>query len=202
MGNHRSSSAAWVVLVFIAALVAGSGRALAAGDQGQVPGPKLFEQDRIGVEFGLGLLAEAWNSNGSRESVVDGTLGVWWAFASRATLLVEFHATRVFQDQPRNAFVTGIAPIVRIRTLERERWTMFAEFGAGGMWSDTSVPERGTRFNYIGIAGLGFSRAMGEQTSLTSGVRWWHLSNNGLEGRDHNPDIQALGGYVALTIAF
>jgi hypothetical protein len=197
--GSRPAAASITIMLIAAGL--GLGRPALAAD-GQTPSPGLFDKDRVGVEFGLGLLTEAWNSNGSRESVADGTLGVWWAFASRATLVVEFHATRVFQESPRDAFVTGIAPVVRIKALDRGQWDMFAEFGIGGMWSDTAVPARGTRFNYLGIAGLGLSRALGEQTSLTTGVRWWHLSNNGLEGRDHNPDIQALGGYVALTIAF
>jgi hypothetical protein len=35
-----------------------------------------------------------------------------------------------------------------------------------------------------------------------AGFRWIHLSNNGREGHDRNPDIQALGGYAAVSVGF
>jgi len=161
-----------------------------------------FGDGGIGIEVGMGLLGEAWNLNNRREWLADGMLSVWWRFAKRASLVVEFHATRVFQEPSRDAFVTGVLPVVRVRVRESTFGDLFAELGTGASWSDTEVPERGTRFNFVGIAGLGLSHSISRQTSLTTGIRWFHLSNNGREGDDRNPDVQALGGYAALTLAF
>lgn len=174
--------------------------------QGAVPAiqetPRLgpFEKGAVGVEFGLGLLGEAWNLNRGREWLADGTLSVWWAFVNRASLVAQVHATRVFQQPNRDAFVTGFTPLVRFQLLDKEYLDLFTEIGVGASWSDTVVPPRGTRFNYVGLAGLGVSRRLGRQTHAIVGFRWLHLSNNGREGRDRNPDIQAIGGYGAVTI--
>jgi hypothetical protein len=164
------------------------------------PGP--FVRGTVGIEFGLGFLDEAWNLNGSREALVDGSVSVWWAFLSRTALVVDFHATRVFQQPSRNAFVIGVTPGVRFQIVRREPWDLFGEIGMGPSWSDTSVPPRGTRFNYLGHTGIGLSRRLGRQVHGIASFRWLHLSNNGHEGHDRNPDIQALGGYAAVTVGF
>jgi hypothetical protein len=157
----------------------------------------------VGIELSLGTYVESWNLNSNgREWLVDGGFSVWWAPVDRATLLVEFHATRVFQTSLRNAFVTGLVPIVRLQVLDRLPWGLFAEAGLGPSWSDTAVPAGGTRFNYLALAGLGVSRRVARHTSATVGFRWMHVSNNGREGHDRNPDIQGLGGVGAVSVAF
>jgi hypothetical protein len=118
------------------------------------------------------------------------------------TLVVDLHATRVFQEPLRDAFVTAVTPGVRLQIHRGEAWDLFSEIAAGPSWSDTAVPDGGTRFNYFGYAGIGVSHRLGRQVHGTAGLRWLHLSNNGREGHDHNPDIQALGGYVAIDVGF
>ena len=41
---------------------------------------------------------------------------------------------------------------------------------------------------------------MSSRIDLVGGLRWLHVSNNSLHGRDHNPDIQALGLYVGWRV--
>jgi hypothetical protein len=171
-----------------------------SSDTSRSPGP--FVRGTVGIEFGFGFLGEAWNLNRGREWLADGRLSVWWALLERATLVVDFHATRVFQHPLRDAFVTGVTPGVRFRIVRGEAWDLFAEIGVGPSWSDTVVPQRGTRFNYVGHTGIGLSRRLGRQVHGIVGFRWLHLSNNGREGDDRNPDIQALGGYAAVNIGF
>jgi Lipid A 3-O-deacylase (PagL) len=162
----------------------------------------LFAKGALGIEAGGAILGEAWNLNARREWLVDGSLSIWWGFHRRASLVVEFHATRVFQEPPRDAFVNGLVPLVRWRLIERPRRTLFVDVGPGISWSDTVTPPRGTRFNYLALAGAGVSHRLGKQTHAITAMRWLHLSNNGLEGRSRNPDIEALGGYVALAVVF
>jgi hypothetical protein len=164
--------------------------------------PDPFEKSALGVEFGLGLLGEAWNLNERREWLADGSLVIWWAFANGAALVIEFHAIRVFQRSSRNAFVNGLTPILRWRLRHAEPWSVFVEFGPGISWSDTVVPPRGTRFNYLIQAGTGLTRRLGRQMHAVVGLRWLHVSNNSREGRDRNPDIEALGGYAGLSVVF
>lgn len=164
--------------------------------------PGLFVRGSVGIELGLGLLTEAWNLNGGREWLADGRFSVWWACLNRVTLMIDFHGTRVFQELLRDAFVTGVTPGLRFQIVRGTPWDLFGDIGVGPSWSDTPVPERGTRFNYLGYTGAGVSHRMGRQVHGIAGVRWLHMSNNGREGHDHNPDVQALGAYAAINVGF
>ena len=172
-----------------------------APDSGAGPGPLPFEKGALGLEFALGVYNEAWNLNDRREWLVDGTAGVWWSFADRAMLVTEFHAARVFQAPSRAAYINGFTPLLRWRLFQPRSWTVFVDVGPGISWSDTAVPPRGTRFNYLLLAGTGVSRRIGRQTHAVAGFRWIHVSNNGRDGRGRNPDIEALGGYGGISVA-
>lgn len=160
-----------------------------------------FDAGSVGLEFAGGPFVEAWNLNEGREWLLAGTAGVWWAVTDRALLLTEFHVARVFQDPSRPAFINGFAPLVRWRLRRGPPWTLFADVGPGISWSDTAVPPRGTRFNFLLLGGGGAAWPIGRQVEALVGVRWIHLSNNGREGRRRNPDIEALGAYVGLSLA-
>jgi hypothetical protein len=162
----------------------------------------MFEKGSLGVEFGGALMIEAWNLNDRREWLADGSAAVFWSFTRRATLLVEFHATRIAQVSSRNAFVNGLVPQVRWRLFDIPGGTLFGEFGPGISWSDTRTPPRGTAFNYLIQGTVGVTRRIGSRSHLVTGFRWLHISNNSREGRARNPDIEALGAYGALSFAF
>lgn len=164
------------------------------------PGP--FARNAIGVEVGAGFFTEAWNSNGTHEWIGEGTFAVSWAFKEGAALVVEFHAAGIAQTQPRTAFLNGLAPVLRWRVLTRGASSMFIDLGAGVSWSDTTVPPRGTRFNYMLIAGAGLTHQLSRQVYAVASARLIHLSNASLMGPNHNPDIEALGGYFGLHFAF
>jgi hypothetical protein len=156
----------------------------------------------IGLELAVAGLGELWSLNGGREWLAGGSAAAWWAFADGRSLIVQFHATAVFQAEPRNAFVHAVVPSVRWGLARRPRMDVFAEFGAGVSWSDTRVPPRGTEFNYVAETGLGVARRIGRQTHAVAGVRLLHLSNNNRAGIGRNPDIEAIGGYAAVSVGF
>jgi hypothetical protein len=172
-----------------------------AGDDDHLP-RGMFEKGSLGVEFGGALLIEAWNLNDRREWLADGSAAVFWSFSRRATLLVEFHATRVEQVSSRNAFVNGLVPQVRWRLFDIPGGTLFGEFGPGISWSDTRTPPRGTAFNYLIQGTVGVTRRVGSRSHFVTGFRWLHISNASREGRGRNPDIEALGAYGGLSLAF
>jgi hypothetical protein len=161
-----------------------------------------FAPDTIGVELAVTGMGELWSLNGGREWLAGGSAGVWWAFAEGRSLVVQFHATEVFQAEPRPAFVNAVVPTVRWRLSRRPRMDVFAVVGVGVSWSDTRVPPHGTEFNYVGELGVAVARRIGRQTHAMAGVRLLHLSNNDRAGVGRNPDIEALGGYAALSVGF
>jgi len=202
---------AWPAALLLAVAQAADAR---AADEPSAPAPHAvaaaapdvpahpFDRGALGVEFTLGWLGEAWNLNDGREWLLDGTAAVWWSFADRLMLVTAFHAARVSQGTPRPAFVNGFSPQLRYALRRSERWTLFVELGPGISWSDTTVPPRGTRFNYLLLAGSGVSRRLTRQCHALAAFRWLHISNNGREGRGRNPDIEALGGYGGLAVVF
>jgi hypothetical protein len=155
----------------------------------------------VGLEFGLGVLPEAWNLNLHREWLLDGTAAGWWAFATGYAMVVEFHNIRVFQEWP-NAFVQGFSPLFRWRMRERHTWRLYAEVGPGISWSDRVAPPRGTRFNYLFQGGFGVQRRLGANVHLLTSVRFLHISNHGREGPGRNPDIEALGAQTGVLVRF
>jgi hypothetical protein len=164
-------------------------------------GPDPYARNTVGIEFGLGVLAEAWNLNVSHEWLVDGTVAAWWAFATGQAVVIEFHNIRVFQDT-RHAFVQGFSPLYRWRMRERGTWRLYAEVGPGISWSDRVTPPRGTRFNYLFQGGFGVQRRLGANVHFLTSFRFLHISNNGREGRGRNPDIEALGAQTGVLVRF
>ncbi len=174
----------------------------AFGQQATPPVAGPFTKGVIGVELGGALLAEAWNFNRNFEWIADGTFAVSWAFAEGTSLVVEFHAAGIAQERPRTAFLNGIMPVMRFRVLKRGDTSMFIDLGAGVSWSDTVVPPRGTRFNYLIVTSLGFTHQLTRQVHAVASARLLHLSNASLMGRNRNPDIEAIGGYFGLFLGF
>jgi len=173
----------------------------AAPAQGQQPSRNLFDRGATSIEFGVGLLDEAWNLNERREWLVTGSASLWWACLDRVAVGGEFQQARVFQRTP-DAFVQGFSPLVRFEVIEREAWRIFVEVGPGVSWSDLEVPPRGTRFNYLFQGSAGLMRRIGRNASVTAAFRFLHLSNHFREGRDRNPDLEALGAYTGLSLSF
>jgi Lipid A 3-O-deacylase (PagL) len=182
------------------AILGASATAVSAQDAAEVE-TDPFHRNTMGVEFGFGALGEAWNLNAGREWLVDGTASVWWAFRTGVAVVIEFHNIRVLQETD-NAFVQGFSPLVRWRMRERHTWRLYGEVGPGISWSDLTVPPRGTRFNYLFQAGTGVQRRLGRNSDLVVGLRFLHLSNNGREGRGRNPDIEAVGGQLGISVRF
>jgi hypothetical protein len=200
------SKLAWCFVFCLAVPAwAGAGQASSA----EAPAPRVSPSDRgpftkgtIGIELAGTLAAEAWNLNGNREWVTDATFAIWWAYGQGRSFAVEFHAAPVLQDGTGVAFVQAVLPVFRCRVLERGRTTMFVEFGGGYSWSDRIVPPRGTRFNFLTATSVGVARRLSPQAHAVASLRWMHLSNASREGRDRNPDIEAIGGFFGVSIGF
>jgi len=70
------------------------------------------------------------------------------------------------------------------------------------VWASEITPPRGTRFNYLALGTIGAIVPLGRGLHLMAGARLIHVSNNGLAGRDRNPDIEALGPQVGILRRF
>ena len=159
------------------------------------PPPAPAQSGPWHVDVGAIILVEAWDLNANREALAGAAAGVERRVWRTLRLRVDGWLLRGFQEGD-DAWTAGF-------TLgPRWRWGTgsvrpFAELGVGLSQSTEPIPPGGTRFNYVAQAGGGIQVNVGD-TQLDVGARWLHLSNNGREGRDRNPDNQALGTVVAI----
>jgi hypothetical protein len=101
-----------------------------------------------------------------------------------------------------DGYLFGATLGVRSRAYRRPRWSAFWEFDVGVSESDTFVPPRGTRFNYVALGGAGVTIRLRPGIDALAALRWVHVSNNSLAGRNRNPDIEAVGPTLGVIVGF
>ncbi len=154
------------------------------------------------VEISGLYFVESWDFNNRPRDFVQGASldfvqpvhGGWSAVFEGLALHVS--------QRPPSAIVGGACALVRRRVARYRDTTFFLEVGGGVSYASVVVPERGTRFNYPLQAGAGARHALGNRAGAIVDLRFFHLSNNGLNGSNHNPDIEALGGRAGIYFAF
>jgi hypothetical protein len=151
------------------------------------------------MEVAGDVYREAWNYNLSDEDLFGGSVGLWYPLASRWSIGGEALCLWVHQEMAPSAPLAAIALIAR-RQFARVRLSYFVEGGGGLSYAARFVPNRGTRFNYVAEAGAGITHATSRYVHFIASFRFLHVSNNGLAGRDRNPDIEAFGIRIGMLL--
>jgi hypothetical protein len=144
---------------------------------------------------------EVANYNGNHEEMLGGFVGVTYGIHEGLAIKVATPLYYVWQ-RGTDGYLFGVTGGLRGRFVKKPRWSAFWEFDLGVSEADTHVPPRGTRFNYLAIGGGGVTVRIRPGIHLLGGLRFLHLSNNGLAGRSRNPDIEALGPTIGLLYGF
>jgi hypothetical protein len=144
---------------------------------------------------------ETWNYNISHENMLALVTGINYGLGKGVVLKLESPLYYVWQRRT-DSYLFGLTWGVRSRVLRRPRWSLFWEFEVGFSEADTYVPPGGTRFNYLAFGGAGASVRLRPGLHALAGLRWVHVSNNGLAGRARNPDIEAVGPTVGMLVGF
>ena len=201
-----------VVLVFAVALlprvgVAQTGDIAADPEVGQPPladvvwprgeptGVAGWHLDLTGEFF-----VEAWDLNLYKEQLLGGAISFNRRVTPNWTVGVETSLLHVNQEPISNVFLSTLSFLLRWTAFRVGETSVFVEGSGGVSYASNEVPNRGTRFNIVSQTGIGIVRPLSSRIALVGGMRWLHLSNNSLNGRDHNPDIQALGLYAGWRV--
>ena len=108
-----------------------------------------------------------------------------------------------FVDQVRDdTELVGANLLFRWHFLADQRYSLFFDAGAGVSYAGMDVPETGTHFNYTPRIGGGGTLKLGDDLHLLAGVRFFHLSNGNLNGRDENPSQDGAQYYVGVLFTF
>lgn len=146
-------------------------------------------------------LAEAWNYNASREEIYVASGGLRYELGQRLAVGVDVLTAYVSQRGV-DTFAMGWLGGAKWKVYCRGRRTISLDIDVGMARSEIATPPRGTRFNYLFRTGVTASTPVRGGVHASFGTTWLHLSNNSLEGRGRNPDIQALGVTAGVLVPF
>ena len=156
--------------------------------------------DRWHLELTGGFFLEAWDLNLYTEQLMGGAISLSRQITPNWTLGVETSLLHVNQEPIGDVFLPALSLMLRWSAFRVGETSVFLEGGGGVSYASNEVPNRGTRLNLVSQTGVGLERRLSSRIGLVSGLRWLHVSNNSLDGRDHNPDIQALGLYIGWRV--
>jgi hypothetical protein len=181
-----------------------AGATATAGAQHAPPPPAPddpFARRGWHLERGVHGAIETWNYNISHEDMLGSIAGLTYGLGRGVALVAQSPLYYVWQ-RGTDAYLFGVTTGLRGRFARRPRWSVFWEFQVGISEADTYTPPRGTRFNYLALGGGGVTVRMRPGVHAVAGLRWVHVSNNGLAGRSRNPDIEAVGPSAGVLVGF
>jgi hypothetical protein len=153
------------------------------------------------LELGGHGALETWNYNGSHEELRGLRAGFTYGLGNGVTFVAGWPLYYISQRGV-DGFLFGATFGVRGKIYRRGRFRAFLEFEVGLSESDTPVPPRGTRFNYLAMGAAGATIQVRRGVHVLTGLKWIHISNNGLAGRDRNPDVEAVGPHASVLVRF
>jgi hypothetical protein len=182
----------WTIGLLIAA-------SSAARAQEPLPGP--FDRGAWNFQLAGHAVFELWNYNGNHEELYGFVPGMSYGLSDAVALVVAVPMAYVSQDGV-DAALQGITVGLRSRLRRWRGASVFFDIEVGWSYADTYTPPRGTRFNYLALGTLGAMVPVARGLDLMAGIRMIHLSNNGLAGRERNPDLEAVGLTVGVLRRF
>jgi opacity protein-like surface antigen len=126
-------------------------------------------------------------------------IGVSWFFIENLSLDLEGNGL-YFDQEGDNAWGGNFNLMFRWHFLMREKWSVYADIGAGMLGTSDDVPFNGTSFNFTPQVGAGVSYEIASNVRLMTGVRWHHISN--ARTSDDNPGRDSLMVYAGVSFPF
>jgi hypothetical protein len=123
--------------------------------------------------------------------------GSYYVF-NNFSLGMEASGYRLAQSPGRDAWMYGLAGVMRHHLIQLDRSTIFADVTFGPALATDRVPAGGTYFNFATRSGIGATYQLRDHLHLIGGVRYFHLSNAHIEGRGRNPSINGVEGFLGL----
>lgn len=188
-----------VRLLLAALLLSATALPAAAQTERQLDDP--FARGAWNFQLAAQSAFELWNYNGNHEEMYGFVPGLSYGLSDAVAAVVAFPMYYVNQDGV-DAGLQGITFGLRSRVYRHRKVSIFVDFEVGVSYADTYTPPRGTRFNYLALGAVGTIVPVGRGVDLMTAVRLIHVSNNGLAGRERNPDIEALGLHVGVLRRF
>jgi hypothetical protein len=137
---------------------------------------------------------------GESTYLANATIARGFYFLDNAAFDVQVPIYFAHDDEIAGGF--GLQALARYHFLNVQRFSLYADILGGILWTSDDFPTGGTEFNFTYAGGPGASYRMTEHAHLLAGFRFQHVSNGFIEGRDRNPILNSLGGYVGVMWTF
>ena len=184
--------------LLIVALLSTEARAQTASSRSH---EDAFSKGRWRAEFLVEAALEAWNYNPSHEELYGLTQGITYGLRDGLVLVARQRLFYVSQRQ-NDSRLLGLTCGLRGRIYRRGRASTFLQFDVGVSDAAVALPPGGTRFNYLAIGGVGLTVQLNQRIHAIGAIEVIHISNAGIAGHDRNPDIEAIGPTLGVTIGF
>jgi hypothetical protein len=158
-----------------------------------------FAKGRWRAEFFAQAALEAWNYNPSHEELFGLVQGVSYGLREGLVLIARQRLTYISQRR-NDSRMLGLTLGLRPRVYRRGRTSGFLQFDVGISDAAVATPPGGTRFNYLAIGGGGVTIRMNNRVHAIAVIEVIHISNAGVAGHDRNPDIEAIGSSLGISI--
>jgi hypothetical protein len=184
--------------ILIFALIAAEARAQSTSSSRY---DDAFADGRWRAEFFAQAALEAWNYNPSHEELYGLVQGVTYGLRDGLVLIARQRLYYISQRR-NDSRLLGVTTGLRGRVYRRGRTSAFLQFDVGISDAAVALPPGGTRFNYLAIGGGGVMVQINRRLQAVAAIEVIHVSNAGLAGHDRNPDIEAIGPSLGLSIGF
>ena len=124
---------------------------------------------------------EAWNYNASHEELYGLEEGITFGLSDGWVLTASQRVYYVSQ-RANDSWALGLTAGIRRRVYRHARTTAYVEAAVGVSDAAIAAPPRGTRFNYLAVAGGGVLVRARPRVDVVIGLQWVHLSNASLKG--------------------
>ena len=129
----------------------------------------------------------------SEDDFINFNLTGGYYFWNNSSINIDLQGSYV--DQPGEsdeALLGAVGLFGRTHLIVHDPWSLFIDGGGMVSYADHMVPIFGTNFNFIGKVGGGISLKLDDHFFLMGGVRYFHLSNGQIHGRDDNPSFDGV----------
>ena len=135
--------------------------------------------------------------------LVGESVGFSYYFLDRLAFSADIPIYYIDQRAAPDAFASGLEAFFRWHFAEFDKWSLYADLGAGVLIGDNRFPPGGTNCNFDPQTGLGATYQLTQNLFLNAGARLFHISNAGLDNSDRNPALEySVEGYAGVLFKF
>ena len=132
--------------------------------------------------------------------VYAGNIGFGYHIIDNFSLNLE--AGGYFIDHARDTGGGGVDMLLRWHPLHGRDWSLYLDGGPGFIYSRRTLRDPGTHFNFTVQGGPGATYKLTDRLHSMGGMRWFHVSNARIRGKNRNVGFDSPMFYLGLMLPF